>query len=236
MRQFVKRAFRHFGYDTLRAGQLSGQLNEAVEVIGEYLSDGSVIFDIGANVGQSSHAFRSMYPAAFIHAFEPDPATFDQLTSALSGEQNIILNQLAFGSLAGSETFFRYKRSVMSSFLPAGSEQWDSVAEQFQVAVSTVDAYCAEKKIDRIDILKIDTQGNDLEVLRGTERMLAKIGLIKVELIFAPLYDGQHDPLSTIAWLKERGFRLLRICDQVDHRGVLGWADGLFVNPSTTDK
>ena len=72
MRQFVKRAFRHFGYDILRAGQLSGQLNEAVEVIGEYLSDASVIFDIGANVGESSHAFRSMYTGHASYDLAPD--------------------------------------------------------------------------------------------------------------------------------------------------------------------
>lgn len=60
------------------------------------------------------------------------------------------------------------------------------------VKVSTIDRYCADKKIERIDLLKSDTQGFELEVLKGARHMLVerRVGAIYVEITFAQLYDN----------------------------------------------
>lgn len=55
--------------------------------------------------------------------------------------------------------------------------------EMVSVRATTVDAYCRQNNIDRVDLVKIDTEGHDLEVLRGCQEMLAadKIGAVQFE-------------------------------------------------------
>ena len=55
-------------------------------------------------------------------------------------------------------------------------------------------------------MLKMDTQGWDLEVLKGAERSLQRIRAVQTEVSVRPLYEGAPDRVPTMAGLKERGF------------------------------
>jgi FkbM family methyltransferase len=77
----------------------------------------------------------------------------------------------AFGTLEFSEN----RNSELSSFLPLGSgvpEGWGEAQGKIAVPVVTVDGYCGENAVSRIDVLKIDTQGFDFEVLGGRSNAL----------------------------------------------------------------
>jgi hypothetical protein len=57
-------------------------------------------------------------------------------------------------------------------------------------------------------MLKIDTQGYEMAVLRGAEKMLPRLAGVQLELSLAPLYEGQTLYLELIDWLRARGFDL----------------------------
>ena len=190
-----------------------------------------VIFDVGANVGQSIGVFRKRFGRPVIHSFEPGRATFEQLQRNTAGVPDLRLNNVALGATMGSATLIENERSDMSSMLEPGPDCWGAIERRSTVDVTTVDDYCARHGIERIDILKIDTQGFDLEVLRGAERMMhsGAIRLVFMEIIFSEMYKGLPRFDETFAFLADRRFRLVAFYDFYYQRDRASWTDGLFI-------
>jgi len=130
----------------------------------------SLIFDVGANIGQSAHVFRREFPDAKILSFEPDPNTFKHLQSSVSGMKNIEIFNCGFSRQPGALRFdFSWDATEMHRLADDQSDTRFPL-----VKVTTVDQFCLEHRIDRIDYLKIDTEGHDLEVLKGAGSTLAR--------------------------------------------------------------
>jgi FkbM family methyltransferase len=130
-----------------------------------------VVFDVGANRGQSLERFKASFDRPRIHAFEPSPKTFRDLASKFDGVPSLTLNNVALGAERRVARFFENTLTDMSSLLGPGAHHWGQIENVVDVQVETVDHYCLEKSIQTIDLLKIDAQGFDLEVLRGAESM-----------------------------------------------------------------
>jgi FkbM family methyltransferase len=194
-----------------------------------------VLFDIGANRGQTLELFVSIFPQARIHAFEPSSTTFAALQSIRHGE-NVSLHQVAMGAKNGETIFHNYEDSCLSSI-----HRLDPNAEnEFKntklsgteiVPVRTVDWFVREGGIMAIDLLKIDTQGHDLEVLRGAARSFQN-GLIRnvyIELNFIKLYQNQGDVRQIMNFFAHHRMQLVEFYEKV--RGtdsVLQWCNALY--------
>jgi hypothetical protein len=146
---------------------------------------------------------------------------------------NLFLNNVAMGATPGMAEFVEYTDPTMSSFLEPGRDSWGEIKQRLQVKVYTVAEYCEERRIDRIDILKLDTQAFDLEVLKGANRLLLdhRIHLIYMEIIFSELYQGQPRLDEIFGFLADRGFVLVGLYNFHYPNELLGWADALFVDP-----
>ena len=149
-----------------------------------------VLFDVGANVGQTVLRLRHLFPDGIIHSFEPSPDTFKSLESNVGRTGNTVLNNVGVGATSGTLELIENTKSDMSSFLEP-ADTWGAVRKRTSVPVITVDEYCLINSIDRIDLLKVDTQGYDYEVLLGSAEMLRRrtIALILVEVIFDTMYN-----------------------------------------------
>ena len=121
----------------------------------------------------------------------------------------------------------------MSSFLPLGKNGWGEVVNTTQVDVTTIDDYCREKNISHINLLKSDTQGFELEVLKGAIGMLKqnKVEFIFLEINFVELYKNLPSFCDINGFLSQHGFKLLRFYDFSYYENALGWTDTLFYNP-----
>ena len=142
-----------------------------------------VVLDVGANIGQSAAGFRHLLPGSIIHCFEPNRSAYLELEQNTAGLADLHLNQVAVGATTGVLRFFEYDDSQMSSFLSGGPAGRGTITDEVDVSVITLDDYCSELGIARVDLLKIDTQGYDLEVLKGTEGLL---GSGRVGLVYTP--------------------------------------------------
>jgi FkbM family methyltransferase len=135
----------------------------------------SVIFDVGANEGQSTAHYLKKFPNATIYAFEPVKNSFERLATRMTGKAVNTVNA-GLSSLATSGVMDVTGPSTMHHLTPehTGGEK---------VQLMTLDGFCAEKGIRRISLLKIDTEGHDLEVLRGSSGMLSSmaIDIVQVE-------------------------------------------------------
>lgn len=149
---------------------------------------GGLVLDVGANAGAYAAFVRALAPTATVAAFEPHPRTFQRLAEAAARHGFEAVN-MAVGDEAGS--------TVLHDFADAdGSTQasMDAAAVHLHGGGKTVahpiecvrlDEYAAARGWQRIALLKIDTEGFDLAVLRGAARLLAerRIGMIQFEFI-----------------------------------------------------
>jgi FkbM family methyltransferase len=193
--------------------------------------DRPVCFDVGANRGQTIEKFRATFAHPVIHAFEPGRDTFAELQRRTAGIPDLHLNNVALGERPESRTFFDTDPPDMSSLLEQSVDAWGEVKGKYPVEVTTVDDYCAARGIDRIDILKSDTQGFDLDVLKGARAMIERraIRLIFMEITFSDMYKGSPRFDAIYAYLADRRFALVSFYDFYYQRGRAGWTDALFV-------
>ena len=105
-----------------------------------------------------------------------------------------------------------------------------SIETESKVETVTIDQYCQKNSIEEIDLLKIDVQGNEIKVLKGAERMLAKnkIKLIFTEISVAPNYEGQSDIDELIRLLKINKYKIFNFFKMKHRKGRLIECDILF--------
>jgi len=193
-----------------------------------------VLFDVGANFGQTIEKFRQHFEESTVHAFEPSPSTFQTLRERTQGITRLHLTNAGLGSRPESKTFVENKRPDLSSFLEPGQDCWGAVTQRVSVKLDTIDEYCERSGVPHIDVLKSDTQGFELEVLRGASRMLERkrIQLVYLEVTFSAMYQGAPGIDELFKFLFEHGFRVVAFYDMHYQNGLLGWTDVLFVNPA----
>ena len=156
-----------FGHDPFRDIRL---LNE------KWNCTVQVFFDVGANDGGTSLKAVRQFPGAKIFAFEPHPEVFLRLAEATKEHASIHPVQVALGVKAGDQVMHTYKESLINSLVPNARfpVRFGEKSSPITVKCTTVDLFCAERKIEKIDVLKIDAEGFDLEVIKGADAMLKK--------------------------------------------------------------
>jgi FkbM family methyltransferase len=192
-----------------------------------------LIMDVGANCGQTISDFRNTFENPVIHAFEPGRKAFSQLQRWTAEIPNLHLNNFAVGSRSGQMEFIENRQSVMSSFFEPGVDCSGIINERRQVQVMTLADYCATEGITHIDILKSDTQGFDLEVIKGAGWLLERrrIHLIYLEIIFSEMYKGLPGLDDIYRFLVSHGFRLVSFYQFYYEHNRASWTDALFTNP-----
>jgi FkbM family methyltransferase len=196
--------------------------------------DNPLIFDVGANVGQSILRFSNQFPNYYIHSFEPSPSIFLELKKQARRYKNVRLWNCALGSSSGIMTLYENSNSDMSSFLSLGKSGWGTITKETPVEVKTIDQVVCEEKIDFIDILKSDTQGFDLEVFKGAEETFKsnKIGFVFFEVNFSDIYNNSPSFSEEFDFLIRRNFRLVSFYRFYYHNNLAQWTDALFVHES----
>jgi len=235
MKRLIHSLLRSRGYDIIRANKVEPSALAEIRKIFNGCPP-TILFDVGANEGQTAIGFSSAFPQAIIHSFEPFHDAFLQLQKLASRQPRIRPVKLALGDKIGSHEFCLNTTSVTNSLLPAEPEARSMIDPRSttEVQVSTIDEYCRETGIHSVDILKIDTQGYDLKVLQGSERLIAanQVAVVFAEVLFVPLYVGQAYFHHIYEHLAGRGFWLVGLYDvEVNVRKYASWANALFVSP-----
>ncbi len=166
-------------------------------------------FDVGANVGQTVAELRRAFSSATIHAFEPFSMPRKALIEATQSDRRVTVVPLAMGSAVATITAQPNPESLMSSLVGATEDPAGLPAES--IHIDTIDSYCAAQDIESIDILKTDTEGYDLEVLRGAAGLLARqrVAFIYTEVTFLA-HDRQHTAFGPVFdFLSGNGYRFL---------------------------
>jgi FkbM family methyltransferase len=134
-------------------------------------------FDVGANIGQTTRQALHRFPSARVYAFEPHPRSFRTLAAIT--DKRLSAHQLALGERSGKAKLYQYGDSGDGSLINSlvsdarfPTQFGHQPKQELEVACSTIDDFCLEHGIDGIDVLKLDTEGSELAVIKGAERML----------------------------------------------------------------
>ena len=165
------------------------------------LRPGDVAIDCGANLGAVAGPLA--LTGAEVHAFEPDPFAFGQLSAALGGRANVTLHNAAVGTRDGTVHLMRAQNfgenpkgaSVKSTVVPGGRQI--SEAAEDRIAVALVDLPRVIRDLARrhgeIAFLKLDIEGAELELL---ERMLEEDLFALIRLTVAETHERKFRDLA----------------------------------------
>jgi FkbM family methyltransferase len=146
-----------------------------------------IFFDVGSNLGKDISFIKGLYMKNNIHVFEPN---FKSFTFLKKNFNNIILNNLAVDKISDKklifyETLISSNSSLKKNFID-NRDYFSRITKKYLIKTISIDNYCKKNRINHIDFLKIDTQGNEYEVLESAKKYLKKkkIKLIKIEITF----------------------------------------------------
>jgi FkbM family methyltransferase len=194
----------------------------------------ATIFDVGANRGQSAAKFLVDFPNANLICFEPSPDTFAGLLKRFSGEARVEAVQTAVGSIVGEVRFSNPRAKSVTHRIASTEDSSDLPV----VPVTTLDVFCRDKGIKSVDLLKIDTEGHDLEVLKGARDLLnsAEISMFVAECTPNP-DNAYHVQLADIhALATSFGYRMFGVYEQhpewPTNKPHLRRVDAAYVSPA----
>jgi FkbM family methyltransferase len=189
-----------------------------------------LILDVGAHHGESAVRFRRAYSSARILCFEPVPGNLARLRS-LEARWRIEVHPYAVSNRDGiAHMALESSRDDMSRL---------NGTTGLEVQVRKVSTICEADRIDAVDYLKVDTEGHDLDVLRGALPLLQadRISLVELEVGMScdnTLHVHLHE---VMAFLEPLGYRLFGLYEQtlewLTRHPYLRRTNALFVSPST---
>ncbi|MBD1146491.1 FkbM family methyltransferase [Pelagibacterales bacterium SAG-MED28] len=181
-----------------------------------------IIFDVGANDGRSIIRFESRFPDAEIYSFEPTKSAYGKI-SKLSSEKIRIFNY-ALSNIDGEKEFcqYEYLSGKTNSFYPMVKNSKyrlqrtvsNNETETIKcVKVKKLDTFLEENEISNIDLLKIDTQGAEIEILKGAEKTLnsKKINVIELEYILGIAHEVESSLFEIENLLHKNDYKLIAI-------------------------
>jgi FkbM family methyltransferase len=183
----------------------------------------AVFLDVGANAGQTARRMKEIFPNATVHSFEPVGEMFDALSTVAHELTDVHAYRLALGSTSGSIDIHVTEDSQFSSALKAADRGRAYYSNQIRpirterVPMVTLDDWARTQGIDRIDVLKVDVQGLELDVLKGARRILSTAVAINCEAQIHPEYTGACTLFEIGIFLREMGFILHQFHDIWEH-------------------
>lgn len=184
-------------------------LKDNIFDVGETLT----VFDVGANIGDYANNLLKSIPDCRIHCFEPAEKTFKKLVSNVKDSRVKFNNFGLSDEIANKNLYYDKEESGWATLYQQKIPYYKVEFGKYEtIALKTIDDYCKENDICRIDFLKIDVEGNEFKTLLGANRMIQSDGIVAIQVEF-----GNNDIDARVFFadfwimLKEK-YRTYRIC------------------------
>ena len=228
------------------------------KVLKYLITDNSpIIFDVGANSGASLEEFKAFWGNSTVHCFEPQEECWEELKekSEKYEKSSVIINRTAVGkSVEKNVNFYSHEINTgLSGFNKVNINSLDSVYlnelktsdsnsnldkyidklnHQRLVDIVRLDDYMDNLKIEKIHLLKIDTQGFEPEVFSGIGKKLKDVDVVVTELMFYDYYNRSLSFSDIEKYLIPAGFQLYDISHIAKNpmNGRTDWIDVIYVN------
>lgn len=194
------------------------------------------VFDVGANIGQFAIELRKAGFSGRIVSFEPLTAAHSALVQAAASDPVwTVAPRMALGAEATTSRINVAHNLVSSSLLLVEDRSVDAAPDSGFAGVEEIEVRPLDAVVDpvwpRPFALKLDTQGFEMEVLKGASATLSDVAIILVEMSIVPLYRGGASFVDIFDYLERQGFKCISLVQGfADHvRNELLQVDGVFV-------
>lgn len=169
----------------------------------------ATIIDVGANIGETLLNFaKRTLPNGEVHGFEPDSLNYQHCSEnlGLNNFKNIFLNNVGLGSETG-QTFIRIDTPSNRGGNKISAEYIEDATNVIKII--TLDQYVTAKQIQKIDLIKIDVEGYELNVLKGAAEVIRKFRpVLFIELDDNNLREQGHSAKSLIHFLSQFNYTI----------------------------
>lgn len=241
----IEKLFRVKIYRKLPFG--NNPLEDIKYVLRKY--DIKTVLDVGANLGQTAKSFEESFPKSKIYCIEPILSTFNELKNNTT-KMNVSCYNLALGSENGTidvKINLSVGNQTMNSLVQKNqdSNKFKEGPDDFtieKITVQKLSDFCKSNSISHIDYLKIDTEGYDLEVLKGGKELLIDklIDFVEVEVSMNPENKFHVDFFEVKEFLEDCDYRLFGIYEQVQEwiveKPVLRRSNALYISKKMADR
>lgn len=181
-------------------------------LLSQLIQSGWIALDIGAHYGLYTLLIaRKVSPDGLVIAFEPSPRELKQLLMHLwiNRCHNVQVEAFALGDTEGEAEFFLYDITSRNSLRP---QPW-TLSQRIKVPVITLDTFLELQGIKRVDFIKMDTEGAELSILQGMQRLLERRPrpIIVSELSDSVTEAWGYPAKAIYEFLAERGFHWFSI-------------------------
>jgi FkbM family methyltransferase len=252
MKRLLKKIFLKIGYEVKK---INKEINNVSinSLLKNKIIAKPLIIDVGGSRGQSIEKFKKIFQDPIIHSFEPIKSDFDIMYKKFGADKNVHLNNFALGDKIEYKDFYITAQTDNSSFnkinkdtiwLKKRSKQFNTtidgyIKSKIKTKINTLDNYCKNKKIDTIDLLKIDTQGYEDKVLQGSFNILKKnnIKSIVTEIMFDDVYEKYFSFSDIEKYIIKNNFRMvaINIANNNLFSGLVFSADVCYFNKNYFD-
>ena len=186
------------------------------------IKNNSILVDVGAHHGETIKNFKKYFNTSEIHSFEASSINFKVLNNKYNNQTDhkIFLNNFGLSDekkmhkikqlLESSSTtiskinenskYFKKKMRIL------GTEK-SEYSKEIEISLETFDNYFLMKKLNKIDLLKIDTEGHEMYVLKGCKKTLKFINFIYFEHHYDDMLDKGYTFSDINKFLKINGFK-----------------------------
>lgn len=222
--------------------------------IADLLSGAPVCLHVGASDGRHSYVMTRVAPRAKIYAIEPSTFCFEVLKTTLAWHRirgQVTPVHAAVGDRPGERLLVTPRKitgrmgrayAFVADAAPEGEARPDLQDTGFETQptrVVTIDGFCAEQKIARVDFIRMDIEGAELMALKGAAGVLDRDRPNVLLEIHPRMLEARFDgaAAAVVDLFKARGYRMFALNgDRLEERHTvvedLPWKDYFFIHPT----
>jgi FkbM family methyltransferase len=219
-RTLKQRIQRTFGFQLVRRFSLEQVQWMKTRALLKHLMkrlDINCVLDVGANEGQFGVTLRGVGYRGWILSFEPVPEVFAILQRKAQDDDRWRTFPFALGASNSRLQINVGADSVLSSFLEPREDSLERFPLNRVARTESVDVRRLDDTLEKCLVgiaspriyLKMDTQGFDLDVVKGGEQTLQQVLALQTEVSFRPIYEGMPNFRESIHELQARGFEIV---------------------------
>jgi len=209
-----------------------GQNGNEDAVLDRVLKRDSVVFDVGANQGSVTLVAAKRVPNGRVFSFEPVPQVFAQLKAnvEVNGFRNVSLFNCALSDAPGTANMYTSLDVAIHSAVNEGLASFFSSDYRTSllgvVEVKTMDEVVKSNAVERVDLVKIDVEGAELQVLHGAASMLQRDhpGIL-MEINPSALAAARVFPHEVLGYVRSLGYTVNEILPSGEYRRALAGLD-----------